>query len=88
MHQHIKSVSKVPGKMSDSRISYIASVTILQRVGNAMLQIKYAKKYYQRLYKQLPKLIKRHLVVISVHNSNPHSSNMTALNKTIVAQST
>ena len=42
--KHVKSVSKVLGKMSDSRISYIASVTIVQRAGNAMLQIKYAKK--------------------------------------------
>ena len=30
---YIKSVSKVLGKMSDSRTSYIASVTIIQRAG-------------------------------------------------------
>ena len=51
-------------------------------------QIKYAKKYYQRLCKQLPKLIRCPLVVISVHNSHPHSSNMTALNTNFVAYST
>ena len=84
----IKSVSKVLGMMSDSRTSYIASVTIIQRAGNAMPQIKYANKNYQRLCKQLTKLIKGPLVVISGHNYNPHSSNMTALNKICVVLST
>ena len=37
--------AKVLAKLFDSRTSYIASVTIVQRAGNAMKQIKYAKKY-------------------------------------------
>ena len=80
----LKSVSKVLGLMSDSRIPYIASVTIVQRAGNPIPQIKYAKKYYQHLCKQRAKLMKRPLVVISGHNSNPTSSNM---NKFFVAKS-
>ena len=47
--QRVKSVSKVLEKMSDSRISYIASMTNVQSAGNAVLQMKYAKKYYQHL---------------------------------------
>ena len=43
---NVKSVLKVLGKMSDSHTSYIASVNIVQRAGNAMPQMKYAKKFY------------------------------------------
>ena len=43
----LKSVSKVLGKMSDSRTSYIAQVTIVQRADNAMPQLYYAIKCYQ-----------------------------------------
>ena len=67
--------------MSESRTSYIASVTIVQRAGNAMPQIYYAKSAISAVFK-------RPLVVISCHNYNPHSSNMTALNKFYVALST
>ena len=42
---YIKFVSKVRGQMCDSRKSYIASVTIIQRAGNSTQQIKYAKKH-------------------------------------------
>ena len=41
----VKYVSKVRGQLCDSRKSYFASVTILQRAGNSTPQIKYAKKY-------------------------------------------
>ena len=41
----LKYVSKVRGQLCDSRKLYIASVTVIQRAGNSMPQIKYAKKY-------------------------------------------
>ena len=42
---NLKYVSKVHAQLCDSRKSYIASVTIIQRAGNSTPQIKYAKKY-------------------------------------------
>ena len=68
-------------KFFDSRTSYIASVTIVQRAGKCTATDKIGKK-------ALIKVIKRPLVAISGHNYNTHSSNMTALNKNFVALST
>ena len=41
----VKYGAQVLGKLFDSRTLYIASLTIVKRAGNAMTQIKYAKKY-------------------------------------------
>ena len=62
----LKIVSKVLGQLCDSRVSYIASVTIVQRAGQCSATDKVCKK-------ALIKLIKRPLVAISGHDSNTYS---------------
>ena len=77
----IKSVSKVRGQLCDSRKSYIASVTIHPE----------GRQFHATdiICKKVPEIVYwcghwRPLVVISGHNSNPHSSNMTSLNNIFV----
>ena len=75
---HIKYGAKVLGKLCDSRTTYIVSVTFVQRAASCSVTVKICEN-------TLIKFIKRPLVVISGHNSNTHSSNMTALNKIFLA---
>ena len=81
----MKCVSKVHAQLSDSRTSYIASATIIQRV---LLRVGYCSATDKNMQKALIKLIKRPLVAISGNNSHTHSSNMTALDNFFVAFST